>query len=81
LGRIHSVVSEPGNDGPDLKCGDRVKCFDNIKIINNKIGTVVHYWNNYYLICFDDEISGYLDKKYNMPYGHGYWSSNLQKIN
>jgi len=58
-----------GNDGPDFKCGDRVKYIFNT--FKGQIGTVVKYSNfDIYLICFDENIGGPSIIKHNIPDGH-----------
>jgi len=71
-----------GNDGPDFKCGDRVRLTEKGRryfISKLSDGTIVDYDGaKYYLVCFDNFFSyGHAGCKgndfYNMPDGHGYW--------
>jgi len=69
-----------GNDGPELKCFDRVIFIEGM--LRDKIGTVVDY-DNYqnYIVCLDVNVNGKcgLEYKYNTPIGHC-WVSYIDEL-
>ena len=60
-----------GKDGPEFKCGDRVKYIDYDELLKDQIGTIVDYNVGTYIVCFDKNIGGWGDKKWNIKKGRG----------
>jgi len=82
-----------GEDGPEFKCGDRVKYInlnklndsgsivDPINALRGEMGTVVHCLNGgffSYLICFDNYSDGINDVKHNILNSNGTWVNEIE---